>query len=222
VAYHGAAAQLPLPRVASVERISISSSAAFRNSSKRQDLGRANFSPIPLAQPAAPRSAAPGGNRLRTGVLPWRSCEEKNIHAGARQRVAGCRYARRFCRRAPQNLLRRSTIDGRPMRALARACGKRKRLRLSEGAAYAPALQWPRPCGAGPGRSDPRHIAPPRHVIATTVEFGCVSGGRAGSGQSAESPCCFLSRLTAETRARLSEIKWRGKKRIVIVSEIPR
>src|SRR6266404_7679900 len=150
-----------------------------------------------------------------------RSCDGKYFPL-ARGNASPVQICQAFCPASPTKVFFGSSIDGA-------YASTGERYAESENAfAYRKALRADCTCN---GR-DPAGLAPvdltldtslhPGDVIATTGGLVAYSGGRAGSGQSAEfTPVASYPGLTAETRARLSEIKVAPGRTDVIVSEIP-
>src|SRR5258706_3851114 len=220
VAITALASAVALPRVASAESIFDFFFGGFQKQQQRQAPGQANFFADPFGlnqQPAPARPVASGSGP----AFCVRSCDGKYFPL-ARGNASPVQMCQAFCPANPTKVFFGSSIDGA-------YASTGERYAESENAfAYRKALRGDCTCN---GR-DPAGLAPvdltldtslhPGDVIATTGGLVAYSGGRAGSGQSAEfTPVASYPGLTAETRARLSEIKVAPGRADVIVSEIP-
>ncbi len=220
VAITALASAVALPRVASAESIFDFFFGGFQKQQQRQAPGQANFFADPFGlnqQPARPRPVASGSGP----AFCVRSCDGKYFPL-ARGNASPVQMCQAFCPASPTKVFFGSSIDG------AYASTGERYVESENAFAYRKALLGDCTCN---GR-DPAGLAPvdltldtslrPGDVIATTGGLVAYSGGRAGSGQSAEfTPVASYPGLTAETRARLSEIKVAPGRTDVIVSEIP-
>ncbi len=208
------------PRMASAEGIFDFFFGGFQKQ-QRQGSGQANFFADPFGlnqQPAPPPRPVASGSGPAFCV---RSCDGKYFPL-ARGHATPVQMCQAFCPASATKVFFGSSIDGA-------YASNGERYADSENAfAYRKALRADCTCN---GR-DPAGLAPvdltldtslhPGDVIATTGGLVAYSGGRAGTSQSAEfTPVASYPGLTAETRARLSEIKVAPGRADVIVSEIP-
>jgi hypothetical protein len=220
VAITALASAVALPRVASAESIFDFLFGGFQKQQQRQAPGQANFFADPFGlnqQPAPPRPVASASGP----AFCVRSCDGKYFPL-ARGNASPVQMCQAFCPASPTKVFFGSSIDGA-------YASTGERYAESENAfAYRKALRADCTCN---GR-DPAGLAPvdltldtslhPGDVIATTGGLVAYSDGRAGTSQSAEfTPVASYPGLTAETRARLSEIKVAPGRADVIVSEIP-
>jgi uncharacterized protein DUF2865 len=219
VAVTAVASLVALPRVASAESIFDFFFGGFQKQQQRQ--GQASFfaDPVGLNQQGAPppRSVASASGP----AFCVRSCDGKYFPL-ARGNATPLQMCQAFCPASATKVFFGGSIDGA-------YASNGERYADSENAfAYRKALRADCTCN---GR-DPAGLAPvdltldtslrPGDVIATTGGLVAYSGERAGSGQSAEfTPVASYSGLTAETRARLSEIKVAPGRADAIVNEIP-
>src|SRR6266851_7371094 len=189
---------------------------------QHQAPSQANFfaDPFGLNQQPAPTAPRP----VSSGSGPAfcvRSCDGKYFPL-ARGNATPVQMCQAFCPASATKVFFGSSIDG------AYASNGERYAESENAFAYRKALRGDCTCN---GR-DPAGLAPvdltldtslhPGDVIATTGGLVAYSGGRAGTSQSAEfTPVASYPGLTAETRARLSEIKVAPGRADVIVSEIP-
>ena len=221
VAVTALASAVALPRMASAEGIFDFFFGGFQKQ-QRQSAGQANFFADPFGlnqQPAPP----PRPVALASGpAFCVRSCDGKYFPLMARGNATPVQMCQAFCPASPTKVFFGSTIDGA-------FSGNGERYADSENAfAYRKALRADCTCN---GR-DPAGLAPvdltldtslrPGDVVATTDGLVAYSGVRTGTGLTAEfTPVASYPGLTAETRARLGEIKVAPGRADVIVSEIP-
>jgi len=169
------------------------------------------------AAPTPPRSVASGSGP----AFCVRSCDGRYFPL-ARGNATPVQMCQAFCPASPTKVFFGSTIDSA-------SSGTGERYADSENAfAYRKALRADCTCN---GR-DSAGLAPvdltldtslrPGDVIATTNGLVAYSGVKVGVNQTAEfTPVASYPGLTAETRARLGEIKVAPGRADVIVSEIP-
>ena len=188
---------------------------------QRQAPSQANFFADPFGlnqQPAPPPRPVASASEPAFCV---RSCDGKYFPL-ARGNATPVQMCQAFCPASATKVFFGSSIDG------AYASNGERYAESENAFAYRKALRGDCTCN---GR-DPAGLAPvdltldtslhPGDVIATTGGLVAYSGGRAGTSQSAEfTPVASYPGLTAETRARLSEIKVAPGRADVIVSEIP-
>ena len=191
----------------------------FQKQQQRQAPGEANFFADPFglnSQPAPPRPVASASGP----AFCVRSCDGKYFPL-ARGNASPVQMCQAFCPASATKVFFGSSIDG------AYASSGERYAESENAFAYRKGLRGDCTCN---GR-DPAGLAPvdltldtslrPGDVIATTGGMVAYSGGRTGSGQSAEFiPVASYPGLTAETRARLGEIKVAPGRADVIVSEI--
>src|SRR5258708_5464268 len=207
-----------LPRMASAESIFDFFFGGFQKQQQRR--GQASFFADRFGlnqQPAPPRPAASASGP----AFCVRSCDGKYFPL-ARGNATPVQMCQAFCPASATKVFFGSSIDGA-------YASNGERYADSENAfAYRKALRADCTCN---GR-DPAGLAPvdltldtslrPGDVIATPDGLVAYSGVRTGASQAAEfPPVASYPGLTAETRARLSEIKVAPGRADVIVSEIP-
>ncbi len=209
-----------LPRTASAEGIFDFFFGAFQKQ-QRQSAGQANFFADPFGlnqQPAPPPRPVASASGPAFCV---RSCDGKYFPL-ARGNATPLQMCQAFCPASATKVFFGSSIDGA-------YASNGERYTDSENAfAYRKALRADCTCN---GR-DPAGLAPvdltldtslrPGDVVATTDGLVAYSGVRVGTSQTAEfTPIASYPGLTAETRARLREMKVAPGRADVIVSEIP-
>jgi len=193
------------PRMASAEGIFDFFFGGFQKQ-QRQGSGQANFFADPFGlnqQPPPPRPVASGSGP----AFCVRSCDGKYFPL-ARGHATPVQMCQAFCPATATKVFFGSSIDGA-------YASNGERYADSENAfAYRKALRADCTCN---GR-DPAGLAPvdltldtslrPGDVIATTDGLVAYSGVRIGASQTAEfTPIASYPGLTAETRARLGEMK---------------
>jgi hypothetical protein len=194
-----------LPRIASAESIFDFFFGGFQKQQQRQ--GQASFFADPFGlnqQPAPPPRAVASAAGPAFCV---RSCDGKYFPL-ARGNATPVQMCQAFCPASATKVFFGSSIDGA-------YAGNGERYADSENAfAYRKALRADCTCN---GR-DPAGLAPvdltldtslrPGDVVATTDGLVAYSGVRTGTGLTAEfTPVASYPGLTAETRARLGEMK---------------
>src|SRR6266436_5518838 len=206
VAITALASAVALPRVASAESIFDFFFGGFQKQQQRQAPGQANFFADPFGlnqQPAPPRPVASGSGP----AFCVRSCDGKYFPL-ARGNASPVQICQAFCPASPTKVFFGSSIDG------AYASTGERYVESENAFAYRKALRGDCTCN---GR-DPAGLAPvdltldtslrPGDVIATTDGLVAYSGVRVGASQTAEfTPVASYPGLTAETRARLGEMK---------------
>jgi len=206
------------PRLASAEGLFDFFFGGAQKQQQRQAPPQASFFADPFGQ-----QAAPAQRQVASGSGPAfcvRNCDGRYFPL-ARGNVTPVQMCQAFCPASATKVFFGASIDG------AYASNGESYANSENAFAYGKALRADCTCN---GR-DPAGLAPvdltldtslrPGDVIATTGGFVAYSGERAGSGQSAEfTPVASYSGLTAETRARLSEIKVAPGRADAIVSEI--
>jgi hypothetical protein len=221
VAIAALASAVALPRMASAASIFDFFFGGFQKQQQRQAPGQANFFADPFGlnqQPAPPPRPVASASGPAFCV---RSCDGKYFPL-ARGNATPVQMCQAFCPASATKVFFGSSIDG------AYASGGERYADSENAFAYRKALRADCTCN---GR-DPAGLAPvdltldtslrPGDVIATTGGLLAYSGGRAGSGQGAEfTPVASYPGLTAETRARLNEIKVAPGGANIMVSEIP-
>src|SRR6266849_1457458 len=195
-----------LPRMASAEGIFDFFFGGFQKQ-QRQSAGQANFFADPFGlnqQPAPPPRPVASGSGPAFCV---RSCDGKYFPL-ARASATPVQMCQAFCPASATKVFFGNSIDGA-------YANNGERYADSENAfAYRKALRADCTCN---GR-DPAGLAPidltldtslrPGDVVATTNGLVAYSGVRAGASQTAEfTPVASYPGLTAETRARLGEMK---------------
>jgi hypothetical protein len=205
VAVTAVASVVALPRMASAESIFDFFFGGFQKQQQRQ--GQASFFADPFGlnqQPAPPpRSVASASGP----AFCVRSCDGKYFPL-ARGNATPVQMCQAFCPASATKVFFGSSIDGA-------YASNGERYADSENAfAYRKALRADCTCN---GR-DPAGLAPvdltldtslrPGDVVATTDGLAAYSGVRTGTGLAAEfTPVASYPGLTAETRARLGEMK---------------
>ena len=194
------------PRMASAEGIFDFFFGGFQKQ-QRQGSGQANFFTDPFGlnqQPAPPRPVASGSGP----AFCVRNCDGKYFPLTTRGNATPVQMCQAFCPASTTKVFYGSNIDSA-------SSGNGERYTDSENAfAYRKALRADCTCN---GR-DPAGLAPvdltldtslrPGDVIATTDGLVAYSGVRIGASQTAEfTPIASYPGLTAETRARLGEMK---------------
>jgi len=192
---------------------------------QRQAPPQANFfaDPFGLNQqptpPPPPRPVASSGSRPAFCV---RRCDGRYFPLTARGGATPVQMCQAFCPASPTKVFFGSSIDGA-------SSGNGERYADSENAfAYRKALRADCTCN---GR-DPAGLAPvdltldtslrPGDVIATTNGLVAYSGVKVGTSQTAEfTPVASYPGLTADVRARLSEMKVAPISAEMIASETP-
>ncbi|HEY3031458.1 MAG TPA: DUF2865 domain-containing protein [Bradyrhizobium sp.] len=197
---------IALPRMASAEGIFDFFFGGFQKQ-QRQSAGQANFFADPFGlnqQPAPPPRPVASGSGPAFCV---RSCDGKYFPL-SRGNATPVQMCQAFCPASATKVFFGSSIDGA-------YASNGERYADSENAfAYRKALRAGCTCN---GR-DPAGLAPvdltldtslrPGDVIATTDGLVAYSGVRVGTSQTAEfTPIASYPGLTAETRARLGEMK---------------
>jgi hypothetical protein len=208
------------PRTASAEGIFDFFFGGFQKQ-QRQGSGQPNFFADPFGlnqQPAPPPRPVASGSGPAFCV---RSCDGKYFPL-ARGHATPVQMCQAFCPATATKVFFGGSIDGA-------YASNGERYADSENAfAYRKALRADCTCN---GR-DPAGLAPvdltldtslrPGDVIATADGLVAYSGVRIGASQTAEfTPIASYPGLTAETRARLGEMKVAPGRADVIVSEIP-
>src|SRR5258705_3758080 len=205
VAVTAVASVVALPRMASAESIFDFFFGGFQKQQQRQ--GQASFFADPFGlnqQPAPPpRSVASASGP----AFCVRSCDGKYFPL-ARGNATPVQMCQAFCPASATKVFFGSSIDGA-------YASNGERYADSENAfAYRKALRADCTCNGG----DPAGLAPvdltvdtsvrPGDVVATTDGLVAYSGVRAGTSQTAEfTPVAAYPGLTAETRARLGDMK---------------
>jgi len=207
------------PRMASAEGIFDFFFGGFQKQ-QRQGSGQANFFADPFGlnqQPPPPRPVASGSGP----AFCVRSCDGKYFPL-ARGHATPVQMCQAFCPATATKVFFGSSIDGA-------YASNGERYADSENAfAYRKALRADCTCN---GR-DPAGLAPvdltldtslrPGDVVATTDGLVAYSGVRVGAGQTAEfTPVASYPGLTAETRARLGEMKVAPASADMIANEAP-
>ena len=204
VAVAAVASVIALPRMASAESIFDFFFGGFQKQQQRQ--GQASFFADPFGlnqQPAPPRAVASASGP----AFCVRSCDGKYFPL-ARGNAAPLQMCQAFCPASATKVFFGSSIDG------AYASNGEHYADSENAFAYRKALRADCTCN---GR-DPAGLAPvdltldtllrPGDVVATTDGLVAYSGVRTGTGLTAEfTPVASYPGLTAETRARLGEMK---------------
>jgi len=163
------------------------------------------------SQLADPASASTSGQRVAGGSGPAfcvRSCDGKYFPINARGAATPVQLCQAFCPASATKVYFGSNID------YAYSANGERYANSENAFAYRKALRADCTCnGKNPGGLAPLDISldgslRPGDVLATASGLVAYSGGRVGSDQSAEfTPISSYSGLTAEVRARLSEMK---------------
>src|SRR6266566_1886750 len=207
VAIAALASAVALPRMASAASIFDFFFGGFQKQQQRQAAGQANFFADPFGlnqQPAPPPRPVASASGPAFCV---RSCDGKYFPL-ARGHATPVQMCQAFCPASATKVFFGSSIDG------AFASGGERYADSENAFAYRKALRADCTCN---GR-DPAGLAPvdltldaslrPGDVIATTDGLVAYSGVRIGASQTAEfTPIASYPGLTAETRARLGEMK---------------
>ncbi len=221
VAVTALASAVALPRMASAESIFDFFFGGFQKQQQRQAAGQANFFADPFGlnqQPAPPPRPVASDSGPAFCV---RSCDGKYFPL-ARGHATPVQMCQAFCPASATKVFFGSSIDGA-------YASNGERYADSENAfAYRKALRADCTCN---GR-DPAGLAPveltldtslrPGDVVATTDGLVAYSGVRVGASQTAEfTPVASYPGLTAETRARLGEMKVAPVAADMIANEAP-
>jgi len=195
------------PRAASAEGLFDLFFGGFQKQQQRQAPPQASFFADPFGQnqqPAPPRAVAAGSGP----AFCVRSCDGRYFPLTTRGGASPAQMCQAFCPASPTKVFFGSNIDGA-------SSANGERYADSDNAfAFRKAMRADCTCN---GR-DPAGLAPvdltldtslrPGDVIATTNGLVAYSGVKVGAGQTAEfTPVASYPGLTAEVRARLSEMK---------------
>src|SRR6266581_736320 len=221
VAVTALASAVALPRMASAESIFDFFFGGFQKQQQRQAAGQANFFADPFGlnqQPAPPPRPVASASGPAFCV---RSCDGKYFPL-ARGHATPVQMCQAFCPATATKVFFGSSIDG------AHASNGERYADSENAFAYRKELRADCTCN---GR-DPAGLAPveltldtslrPGDVVATTDGLVAYSGVRVGASQTAEfTPVASYPGLTAETRARLGEMKVAPAIADMIANEAP-
>jgi hypothetical protein len=209
------------PRMASAEGIFDFFFGGFQKQQQRQGPSQANFFADPFGlnqQPAPPQRAVASGSGPAFCV---RSCDGKYFPL-ARGNATPVQMCQALCPASATKVFFGSSIDG------AYASNGERYANSENAFAYRKALRAGCTCnGRGPAGLAPVDLTldaslHPGDVITTTDGLVAYSGVRVGASQTAEfTPVGSYPGLTAETRARLGEIKVAPVAAEILANETP-